>query len=290
MIALCALAVGGPANAQSSASGWKLVVRAVPNPIAAGRCTRLDFEVQDEQGYRRTELSSGAVIDPRQFRFDLRSTLLTWQNGSPASGYVCAAATATRATSTIGVQTPDGIAGSVDVITLAPGEVAVAVQYPPQAPLRPAGAPSTTKTALGTSATSQPTTPATSGGTASVAARPTTVVSTSTPTVARGGPSSGGGGTTSGTPSGTPPTQQNGSSTPSGYTPGTVGVKVSMVTIVGQYYVPPGVRATVPSVRIVGAYYTPGSVSVRANATSITGIYAPGVPTDSASSVRSRSP
>ena len=141
---VCALPVlvgAMPARAQSPAPGWTLVVRIVPNPLPPGRCASISTEVQDDQGYRATALSNGAVIDFHKFRYSADTTSFQWRNGDPIAGYLCTRPEMAPAHTTVTVTLPDGLSASVELSSLAPGQVATPVRYPPQAPLKIAGVP-----------------------------------------------------------------------------------------------------------------------------------------------------
>jgi hypothetical protein len=135
-----ARSAASPTSAPSAPAGWKLIVRAVPNPLPAGRCAGISVELQDPDGYRTTTLSDGSSIDFHKFQY--QSTDLTsfaWKDGDPLEGVICASPTATSGQTTLTVTLPDGNSGSATLPLLAPGQTAVAFQYPPQASLRPPG-------------------------------------------------------------------------------------------------------------------------------------------------------
>ena len=119
-------------------------MRAVPNPLPAGQCAGISVEVQDPDGYRTSTLSDGSPLDFHRFQYQSSDlTAFSWKDGNPAEGYICAAATATVAQTTVSVALPDGNAGSAILSALAPGQSAPAFQYPVQAALRPPGVPPT---------------------------------------------------------------------------------------------------------------------------------------------------
>lgn len=140
-LAACVLACGAPAAAQTPASGWTLIVRIVPNPMPIGRCGGITVEVQDDEGYRRNELSNGGVIDFHTFRYDVDTTNFQWQNGNPVDAVLCTRAGAPPSSVTVTVTLPDGLAGSVQLTSIVAGQYAAAVQYAKQGPLRRPGVP-----------------------------------------------------------------------------------------------------------------------------------------------------
>jgi len=128
-----------PPAATQSAPPWKAILRVVPNPLPAGRCATAAVEIQDPDGYRATTLSNGSVVDFHQFVYTSSDlTAFNWRDG-PVFGVICAPATATAAHTTISVTLPDGLTASVNLSTIAPGQSAAEVVYPPQGQLRPAG-------------------------------------------------------------------------------------------------------------------------------------------------------
>ena len=152
-LAACILAWGASAAAQAPAPGWILVVRIVPNPMPIGRCGGITVEVQDDEGYRRTELSNGGVIDFHKFRYDVDTTNFQWQNGNPVDAVLCTRAGAPPSSVTVTVTLADGLSGSVQLTSIAPGQYAAPVQYAQQGPLRRPGVPpphATTRTAAAT--------------------------------------------------------------------------------------------------------------------------------------------
>jgi hypothetical protein len=166
--------------AQTPTPGWTLVVRIVPNPLPLGRCAMISIEVQDEQGYRRNELSNGQALDFHKFRYAADTTSFQWMNGDPITGYICARPSVPAARTVVTVTMQDGLSGSVDLSNFLPGQTYAAVRYPPQAPLRIAGAlrPSATRNA-GAVATSAPADAVTPSSGAAAAA-PTTGASSGT--------------------------------------------------------------------------------------------------------------
>jgi hypothetical protein len=143
VFALGMLAAGAEsAGAQTPAPGWKAVVRIVPNPLPAGRCARIDIEMQAPDGYRETRLSNGQVMDQKRFIFtSTDNSVFYWQNNDPTQGNVCVKAGAPSTKSTIRVALPDGLSGQVEVTSVAPGQSLPPVSYPSQARLRPPGVP-----------------------------------------------------------------------------------------------------------------------------------------------------
>jgi len=128
-----------PPTATQSGNPWKAILRVVPNPLPAGRCATAAVEIQDPDGYRASTLSNGSVVDFHQFVYTSSDmTSFTWRDGA-AFGVICAPATATAAHTTISVTLPDGLTASVNLSTIAPGQSAAEVVYPPQGQLRPAG-------------------------------------------------------------------------------------------------------------------------------------------------------
>jgi hypothetical protein len=130
------------ASAQTPAPGWKAVVRIVPNPLPAGRCARIDVEMQAPDGYRETRLSNGEVMDQKRFVFtSTDNTVFYWQGNDPTQGNVCVKPGAPSTKSTIKVALPDGSSGQVVVTSLTPGQSLPPMSYPVQARLRPPGVP-----------------------------------------------------------------------------------------------------------------------------------------------------
>jgi len=119
---------------------WKVIVRIVPNPVPVGRCAAIRVEVQDDEGYVSSELRDGSTADSRRFKYESSNgESFHWQNDKPAEGYLCVDKDAKPGSTQVMVTLPDGLSGSVELTSVAAGQVAAPVQYPPQGLIRHAG-------------------------------------------------------------------------------------------------------------------------------------------------------
>lgn len=142
-MAACALAAAlcAAAGAQTPAPGWVLVVRIVPNPVPLGRCAGISIEMQDADGYRTTSTSNGESLDFHRFKYTVDTTNFQWRDGNSTDGILCPRTPGTPSHTTVAVTLPDGLTGSAELSSIAPGTSAPPVQYAPQAPLRGHGVP-----------------------------------------------------------------------------------------------------------------------------------------------------
>jgi hypothetical protein len=250
--AIVALTGALTAHAQSPAPGWTLIVRIVPNPLPIGRCAGVTEEVQDDQGYRRNELSNGGVIDFHKFRYDADTTNFQWQNGDPLNGAICARPTSLPSNVTVTITLPDGLAGSVDLSSIAPGQSAAPVQYARQAPLKRPGVPPPHASSAGTAAS----TPTTTGGMSGSAAAPAS---------ASAGISAGGAGRS------LPVTPSRTTSTAT--TPGIV--TTPALSMIGAFAPSAPISVTTDALSMTGAYSALGAMSFDTPALTMMGNYAP---------------
>ncbi len=140
MLTLVALGAVGSAGAQAKTGAWKAVVRIVPNPLPAGRCAAIRVELQDDAGYQSSQLPDGRAMDSRRFKYEsTNGDAFRWQNDDPSQAYLCAQPDAKPARTLVTVTLANGLSGSTELTSLAPGQTAAPVMYPPQAPLRLAG-------------------------------------------------------------------------------------------------------------------------------------------------------
>ena len=271
---MCATLAGGIGGARAQAQappGWKAVVRIRPNPIPLGRCTNIEIEMQDPDGFRTGLLSNGQQMNQRKFLFTSSdNTSFSWR-GDPTDGIICAVAGAPPATTTIRVAFPDGLIGEVQLTSVAPGTSVTPMTYAPQARLRPPGfvsrAPVAVAAAMpGASAPAKPaiaaapTAPAAAVGTA-----PPPLVTRAATGVAV-----------------TPPSDANPAILPTSHSiaapakispasakafvPGTVAVTSPQIAAVGPYFTPSSVAITAPTIQAVGAVFTPTGIAVSAPA------------------------
>src|SRR4051812_6279023 len=80
------LLVGSALMAQQQV---QVVVTAVPNPVPAGSCAGIWVEVRDASGQRVANVD-GIQLYSTSYDYTVPSVAeVGWQNGNPASGYLC---------------------------------------------------------------------------------------------------------------------------------------------------------------------------------------------------------
>ncbi|MEP6691449.1 MAG: hypothetical protein ABJD07_09850 [Gemmatimonadaceae bacterium] len=145
VVAMLAVSIVTRAAAQTPAPGWKVIVRIVPNPLPLGRCAAIRVEVQDDEGFQTVRLANGSAVDSRTFKLESsNASSFRWQNGNPTEGYLCTNANAAPGRTMVTVTMPNGLVGNVELTSIAAGQRAAPVTYPPQGPLRIAGRERTT--------------------------------------------------------------------------------------------------------------------------------------------------
>ena len=262
---MCATLAGGIGGARAQAQappGWKAVVRIHPNPIPLGRCTGIEIELQDPDGFRTGVLSNGQAVNQRKFTFTSSdNTSFSWR-GDPTGGIICATAGAPPATTTIRVALPDGVIGEVQLTSVAPGTSVTPVVYSPQARLRPPGFVSRTPLAVAaaTPGTNDPTVPA-----SAVAAAPSTAVIGTMTGASNAGP---GNATSALLPTAhaiAAPAKLSPASAKA-FVPGTIAVTSSQIAAVGPFFVPTSPMVTAPALQGIGAIFTPSTIATTAPA------------------------
>ncbi len=115
-------------------------MRIVPNPLPVGRCAAIRVEVQDDEGYVSSQLTDGSTVDSRRFKYEASDReSFRWQGDKPTDGYLCVDKDAKPGRTMVTVTLPDGLSGSVELTSIAAGQSAAPVQYPPQGRIRAAG-------------------------------------------------------------------------------------------------------------------------------------------------------
>ena len=267
--AMCATLAGWIGGARAQAPpGWKAVVRIRPNPIPLGRCTNLEIEMQDPDGFRTGLLSNGQAMNQRQFTFTSSdNTSFSWR-GVPADGVICATAGVPPATTTIRVAFPDGVIGEVQLTSVAPGTSVTPVLYPPQARLRPPGFVSR----------------------APVVAVPLTAVTGMTTGVSIAPPASASAASLP-TPHSLAAPVKHSPVSATAFVPATVAVTASPIAGIGPYYVPSSPALTASAIQAVGPFFIPTAIAISSSPITAVGPYfVPSSPAITADPIRAIGP